>query len=116
MKKILSGTGASPGTASGTVRLVKDANDTPRFRPGEILVTHLTNPSMIMMMARAAGIITDVGGVTSHPAIVSREFGIPCVVATRRATEILSDGMQVKIDGTTGEVFLVDNNGNTELD
>ena len=115
MKKILSGTGASPGTASGTVRLVHDVNDTPQFRPGEILVTHLTNPSMLMMV-RAAGIITDVGGVTSHPAIVSREFGIPCVVATRRATEILSDGMQVKIDGTTGEVFLVDNNGNTELD
>lgn len=63
---------------------------------------------MIVMMAKAAGIITDIGGITSHPAIVSREFGIPCVVATKTATQDLEDGVEVELNGSTGEVFLVE--------
>ncbi|MEK6924052.1 MAG: PEP-utilizing enzyme, partial [Candidatus Micrarchaeota archaeon] len=68
----------------------------------------LTDPTMIVMMSRAAGIITEIGGVTSHPAIVSREFGIPCVVAARNARSVLEDGALVELNGDTGAVFLVE--------
>jgi len=108
MKKVLEGTGASQGIVRGKVRKVRGIEDTDIFQDGEILVTNLTDPSMIVMMAKAAGIITNVGGITSHPAIVSREFGIPCVVATQTATQVLEDGMIVELNGTTGEIYIVE--------
>ena len=107
-KVILRGIAASTGQATGRVRLVQSSADSPHFQDGEILVTRLTNPTMIMMMAKAAAIVTDVGGLTSHPAIVSREMGTPCVVSTKTATTDLRDGMMVRVDGTKGEVYLVE--------
>ncbi len=107
-KLILKGIAASSGQATGKVRVVQSSADTPNFIDGEILVTHLTNPTMIMMMSKASAIVTDVGGLTSHPAIVSREMGTTCVTATKIATSVLKDGMMIKVDGTKGEVFLIE--------
>ncbi|MDB5238390.1 MAG: phosphoenolpyruvate synthase [Candidatus Kaiserbacteria bacterium] len=62
---------------------------------------------MVAMMNKAAAIVTDVGGITSHAAIISRELGVPCVTATRSGTATLKDGMKVRVDGTKGEVYLI---------
>lgn len=107
-KIILEGIAASNGQATGKVRIVQSSADNANFQDGEILVTKLTNPTMIMMMAKAAGIVTDVGGLTSHPAIVSREMGTPCVVSTKIATTTLKDGMTVRVDGSQGKVYLIE--------
>lgn len=106
MKLLLKGLGVSRGRAQGKVRLVTDENDEERFDKGEVLVTKITDPTMVMMMNKAAAIVCDIGGMTSHPSIVSRELGIPCVVAAKNATSTLKEGQEVIVDGTTGEVFL----------
>lgn len=102
---ILTGIAASVGLAEGAVRLVNGVEDNDRFQDGDILVTRITDPTMVLMMARAAAIICDIGGITSHPSIVSREMGIPCVVNTQNATAKLKDGQRVRVDGTKGEVY-----------
>lgn len=104
---ILKGIAASAGIAEGLVKVVGGAKDAPLFEEGRILVAEMTEPSMVIMMNKAAAIITDKGGLTSHPAIVSRELGIPCVVATKTATQVLKDGMKVKVNGGTGEIYLL---------
>jgi len=104
---ILKGTAASNGIAEGAVKVVEGVKDITKFRDGDILVAKITEPSMVMMMNMAAAIITDKGGMTSHPAIVSRELGIPCVVATQTATQILKDGLKVRVNGNKGEVYLI---------
>lgn len=104
-EELLSGLGASPGVSSGVVRLVKEMADLEKVKKGDVLVTMMTNPDMVVEMQRASGIITDEGGVTSHAAIVSREMGIPCVVGTEKATTLLKDGMWVTVDGFNGKVY-----------
>lgn len=100
------GLAASPGIASGVVKIVHDLNELSKVKKGDILVTGMTNPDMVVAMQRATGIITDEGGLTAHAAIVSREMGIPAVVGTQNATEILEDGQEVTVDGFTGKIFL----------
>ena len=84
-----------------------------KFREGDILVTRMTNPLMVMLMAKALGIICDIGGMTSHSSIVSREMGIPCIVAAKcvktgkSATEVLKDGMLIEVCGKSGECHLI---------
>jgi pyruvate,water dikinase len=102
---LLSGLAASPGAASGVVKIVKSMTDLSKVKTGDILVTKMTNPDMVVTMQRAVAVITDEGGATAHAAIVSREMGIPCVVGTERATEILKDGQIVTVDGTNGKVY-----------
>lgn len=102
---LLSGLGASPGVSSGKVIIVHSLDELARVKKGDILVTTMTNPDMVVTMQRAAGIITDEGGVTSHAAIVSREMGIPAVVGTRTATQTLREGDVVTVDGFTGRVL-----------
>ncbi len=102
---LLSGLGASPGISAGTVRIIHDLDELEKVKAGDVLVTTMTNPDMVVSMQRAAGIITDEGGVTSHAAIISREMGIPCVVGTRTATTSLKDGQTVTVDGYTGRVI-----------
>jgi len=106
-KVILKGIAASDGVAEGVVKIVEGVKDVSNFEEGDILVAEMTEPSMVIMMNKAAAIVTDKGGITSHPAIVSRELGIPCVVAAKIATKTLKDGMKVKVDGTKGEVYLI---------
>ncbi len=99
------GFAASPGIGSGVVRIVSDLEDLDKIKKGDILVTGMTNPDMVVSMQKASGIITDEGGVTSHAAIVSREMGIPAVVGTDNATSVLEDGMEVTVDGFKGVIF-----------
>jgi len=102
---LLSGLAASPGVASGKVKLVKSMKDLEDVEKGDILVTEMTNPDMVVSMQRSDAIITDEGGATSHAAIVSREMGIPCIVGTKTATKILKEGQIVTVDGAAGKVF-----------
>ncbi|MCL5018678.1 MAG: phosphoenolpyruvate synthase [Candidatus Pacearchaeota archaeon] len=103
---ILSGLGASPGVGSGKVKVIKDLADLNKIVEGDILVTTMTNPDMVVTMQKSAAIITDEGGMTAHAAIVSREMGIPAVVGTREATDKLKDGDIVTVDGNSGKIYL----------
>jgi pyruvate, water dikinase len=107
-KSILKGIGASQGAAEGVVRIFMPGTDHDAFNEGEILVTTLTDPTMVQAMVKAAAIVTDIGGITSHPAILSREMGIPCVVNTKEATKVLKDGSRIRVDGSTGEIYELD--------
>jgi pyruvate,water dikinase len=102
---ILSGLAASPGIVSGVVKIVHTMEDLSKIKNGDILVTKMTNPDMVVAMQRCSGIVTDEGGTTAHAAIVSREMGIPCVVGTDKATQILKDGMIITVDGANGKVY-----------
>ncbi|MEK6913399.1 MAG: phosphoenolpyruvate synthase [Nanoarchaeota archaeon] len=102
---ILSGLGASPGVASGKVKIINDLAELDKIETGDILVTKMTNPDMVVSMQKSAAIITDEGGLTAHAAIVSREMGIPAVVGTREATTKLKDGDIVTVDGASGKVY-----------
>jgi len=100
----LTGFGASPGTVAGKVRIVRTLDHLDRVGEGDLIVAEMTTPDMVPAMERAAGIITDEGGMTSHASIISRELGVPAVVGTGDATETLSDGEVVTIDGDKGTV------------
>lgn len=102
---LLSGLQASPGIASGIVKIVHSLDELSKINKGNILVTTMTNPDMVVAMSKSAAIITDEGGATSHAAIVSREMGIPAVVGTREATHKLKEGQIVTVDGFTGRVL-----------
>jgi phosphohistidine swiveling domain-containing protein len=104
-KILLKGTGASRGTASGPVKIIRHIQDLPQMQSGDVLVTPMTNPDMVVAMTKAEAIITDIGGITSHAAIISRELGIPCVVGTQVATKVLKNGAMVEVDGTNGIVY-----------
>jgi pyruvate,water dikinase len=103
---ILSGLGASPGVASGKVKVINDLAELDKIQIGDILVTKMTNPDMVVSMQRSVAIITDEGGLTAHAEIVSREMGIPAVVGTREATTKLKDGDIVTVDGSSGKIYL----------
>ena len=102
---LLTGLAASPGQASGIVKIVQTMADLSKIKQGDVLVTKMTNPDMVVTMQRAAAIVTNEGGATAHAAIVSREMGIPCVVGTDKATEVLKDGTMITVDGTNGKVY-----------
>ncbi len=102
---LLSGLGASPGVSFGVVKVINNLDELSKIKKGDVLVTEMTNPDMVVAMQKAAGIITDEGGITSHASIVSREMGIPCVVGTGEATKKLYDGMIVTVDGNNGRVY-----------
>ena len=99
---ILRGMAASAGQVKGKVQVIISPEEIDKISEGDILVTVMTSPLFVPAMIKAAAIVTDIGGQLSHAAIVSREFGIPCVVGTKKATIILKDGMEVVVDGTNG--------------
>ncbi|MEK7091068.1 MAG: phosphoenolpyruvate synthase [Patescibacteria group bacterium] len=102
---ILKGAPASPGIISGPVKIILDIKNIGQVKKGDIMVTDMTTPDFVPAMKRAAGIITNRGGLTSHAAIVSRELGVPCIVGTTVATHTLKDGQIVTLNGSTGEIF-----------
>ena len=102
---LVRGLGASPGMASGNVKVVFDIDELDKIKDGDIMVTTMTTPDMVPAMRRASGIVTDEGGVTCHASIISRELGIPCVVGTADATTKLEENFGVTIDGKKGLVF-----------
>ena len=102
--ELVHGLGASPGIASGPARVLASPDDGASLLPGEVLVAAMTSPDWVPLMRRAAAVVTDAGGMTSHAAIVSRELGIPCVVGTRSATTAMPTGTVVTVDGRRGTV------------
>ena len=104
-KEILKGLPASPGFASGIVKIVHDPSELNKVKEGDILVTKMTNPDYVPAMRRAAAIVTDEGGLTCHAAIVSRELGIPCIVGTGNATQVLHEGEVITVDARKGVVY-----------
>ena len=100
----LQGTSASRGTAHGKAVIVKGVKDLQNVSKGDILVAVTTHPDYVPAMQKSSAIVTDEGGVTSHAAIVSREIGIPCVVGTKNATQILKDGDLIEVDANKGIV------------
>jgi len=104
-KEILSGLAASPGIGTGKVMVVEGLGDLHKVQAGHVLVTKMTNPDFVPAMKRAEAIVTDEGGLTAHAAIVSRELGIPCVVGTDTATDILKEGQLITVDGKAGKVY-----------
>ena len=108
---ILTGTPVSTRAAIGIVKVIQGIEDDNKFHDGDILVTRITDPTMVSMMSRASAIVCDIGSITSHPSIISRELGIPCVVNTGNGTTVLTDGMKVEVNGTTGEILLIEEYG-----
>jgi pyruvate,water dikinase len=102
---VLRGLAASPGVATGTVRVLATPAEGKCLQRGEVLVAPMTNPDWVPAIRRAAALVTDGGGMTCHAAIVSRELGVPCVVGTRTATTSLRDGELVTVDGGRGSVY-----------
>jgi pyruvate,water dikinase len=103
----LHGLAASPGVVEGTARIVASLDDFDEVRDGEILVCRMTNPAWVVLFTKIAGLVTDAGGVAAHPAVVSREFGIPAVVGTSTATQRIATGDRVRVNGSTGVVELL---------
>ncbi|MEK6741746.1 MAG: phosphoenolpyruvate synthase [Nanoarchaeota archaeon] len=102
---VLTGLAASPGIGFGKIKIVLSLNDLNKIEKGDILVTKMTDPDMVVTMQKCAAIVTDEGGLTAHAAIVSREMGIPAIVGTQEATTKLKDGEMMTVDGFTGKVY-----------
>jgi phosphohistidine swiveling domain-containing protein len=98
------GLAASPGVTEGTARVVLSPEEFSQVTNGEIVVCRMTSPSWVVLFTRIAGLVTDAGGMASHPAVVSREFGIPAVVGTSDATSRIATGDRVRVNGATGLV------------
>ena len=103
----LSGIGASPGVATGKVHIAHNVQDAMAMAPGGILVCPFTDPGWTPVLDRAAGVVTETGGLLSHAAVICREYGIPAVLGVREATKRLPDGSTVVVRGTDGVVDLV---------
>lgn len=105
--KIMEGDCASPGRASGNAKIINIPKDMSKMEEGDILISIATNPDLVPAIKKSAAIVTDIGGITCHAAIVSRELGIPCVIGTKIATKALKDGDIVDVDATHGKVNIV---------
>jgi pyruvate,water dikinase len=103
---IVSEVPASPGRATGRVRVVLGPDDFDRLEPGEVLVAPLTAPAWTPLFLRAVAVVTDIGSATSHASVIAREYGIPAIVGCGDATARLQTGMGVVVDGATGNVEL----------
>ena len=104
----LRGIPASPGTYSGPARVIRSEQDFHRLQPGDVLVCPSTSSSWAVLFGTCAALVTDQGGSLSHPAIIAREHGIPAVVATVEATQVIEDGAMILVDGTNGRVEVAD--------
>ncbi len=106
-QKLITGRSVGAKVAAGPVHIIRDAAQLNEFRDGEILVTDKTDPDWEPIMKRAAGIVTNRGGRTCHAAIVSRELGLPAIVGTLNATQLLTTGQAVTIDCAAGDTGVV---------
>jgi phosphohistidine swiveling domain-containing protein len=102
----LTGIAASPGRYRGTVRVLQSEHELAKLEPGDVLVCPITSPVWSVVFPNVGALVTDTGGLLSHPAIIAREYRVPAVVATGNATELLADGQVVTVDGTAGTVEL----------
>ena len=104
----IKGIAAARGTYTGPARIILGEDQFDRLQPGDVLVCPITSPVWSILFAKVGALVTDSGGVLSHPAIIAREYGIPAVVAAGNATEIIRDGQQLVVDGDGGLVRIVD--------
>jgi len=102
---ILKGIPASPGIAQGKAKIILFPSECKKMKKGDILVASITNPLFTPAIIKAAGVITDLGGVLSHSAVVARELSIPAVVGSKKATKVLKDNMLIVIDGKKGIIY-----------
>jgi pyruvate, water dikinase len=102
---ILKGTPASPGQAQGRVRIVCEPADCARMEKGEILVAEMTDPRYVPAFEKAVAVVTDIGGLLCHAAIVSREMKLPCIVNAKTATQVLKTGEAIVVDATNGVIY-----------
>lgn len=103
----IEGIAAAAGVYEGTVRVIANESEFGKLRPNDVLVCPTTSPVWSVLFSNVGALVTDAGGILSHPAIIAREFGIPAVVATGNATALLEDGQRVVVDGNRGRVDLV---------
>jgi pyruvate,water dikinase len=104
----IEGIAGSPGMIEGTARGVMTTDEVDQVRDGDILVCQITNPAWVVLFTKIAGLVTDTGGTTSHPAVLSREFGIPAVIGTSIATKRIATGDRIRVDGSTGVVEVLE--------
>ena len=100
----LSGQCGYPGLVKGEVCIVNHAREMSKFKDGQILVSIVTDPSLLPIMKKAAAFVTNQGGLTCHAAIVAREMKTPCVIGTKIATKVFKDGDMVAVDAENGVV------------
>ena len=103
----ITGLGGSPGVVEGIARVVLHEGQFDDVRAGDILVCQMTNPAWVVLFTKIVGLVTDAGGTVSHPAVLSREFGIPAVVGSSVATQKIKNGDRIRINGTTGLVEIL---------
>jgi pyruvate,water dikinase len=103
----IAGIAGSPGVVEGTARVVRTVSDFDEVAEGDILVCQMTNPAWVVLFTKIAGLVTDTGGTTSHPAVLAREFAIPAVVGTSEATRRINTGDRIRVDGTAGVVEIM---------
>jgi pyruvate,water dikinase len=105
---VLSGIGASAGRATAPARVLDGPADFGRMRSGDVLVASITTPAWTPLFAMASAVVTDIGGPLSHSSIVAREYGIPAVLGTGVATQRLTSGQRIRVDGDAGTVAIED--------
>ena len=101
------GVPASPGQYTGPVRIINDEEEFHKLEAGDVLVCPTTQPPWSVLFPSVGALVTDSGGILSHPAIIAREYQVPAVVATGKATSILHDGQVVTVDGNLGRIYIV---------
>ena len=101
---LVKGIPASPGLITGKATIIRKNSDYRRMPAGSILVTRMTRPEIVMGIDKILGIVTDIGGSLCHAAIIAREKGIPCVVGTQQATQVIKSKTLISVDGNTGEI------------
>ena len=106
-ERVITGLGASAGVVEGVARVVRTIDEFDAVQDGDVLVCQMTNPAWVVLFTKIAGLVTDTGGTTSHPAVLAREFGIPAVIGTSVATRRIATGDTVRIDGSAGRVEIV---------
>jgi phosphohistidine swiveling domain-containing protein len=103
----LKGMVTNPGQVIGRVKLILNKKDYAGFKSGNILVTKMTSPNLISVLQKCSAIVTDIGGITSHAAIISRELDKPCIIGTKIATRVLKDGNLIEVDANRGVVKIL---------
>jgi phosphohistidine swiveling domain-containing protein len=108
VKGQINGLAASPGVVEGTAKVVLTEDQFDQVKAGDILVCIMTNPAWVVLFTKIVGLVTDAGGTVSHPAVLSREFSIPCVVGSSVATQQIKSGDRIRINGSTGLVEILE--------
>lgn len=103
--KILKGVPCGGETVTATARVIRDIHDADRLETGDILVTNCTDPAWTAAFSKISGVVTETGGMLSHAAVVSREYGLACILMVKDATEVIRDGDVITLDCKTGEIY-----------